>query len=312
VRELSARTRDEYRKKLKRHLIPEFCARLNAITDGHVENWYGRMRGHGATQAHCYALLRVILNTARKKRAYCITENPCQIDGGGIVKGRQRRTDKMPSLAELGAILLHLRAEDRLAVLFGAWLSMRIGEIAELRRKGVHLDAGEVSITRAVGVATNPSTGRSEFVVGDPKGGGVREVAIPPHLIPLVAEHLACHTAPGKEVLLFPAPTRFADGSQKWLRSNGALHRDFHRVRTEVGPDSTHVHDLRHFGATLAAQSGATIAELMHRLGHSTQRAAMIYQHGTKHRDWMIADAMSAHATGKVVDLSAKHARARA
>ena len=51
-------------------------------------------------------------------------------------------------------------------------------------------------------------------------------------------------------------------------------------------------HDLRHTGAVLAAlaaQSGATLAELMHRLGHTTPAAAMRYQHAAAERDREIA-----------------------
>jgi hypothetical protein len=53
-------------------------------------------------------------------------------------------------------------------------------------------------------------------------------------------------------------------------------------------PDS-HFHDTRHTGGTLAAIKGATIKELMARLGHSSPRAAMIYQHATLERDKVIA-----------------------
>ncbi|MFI9594437.1 tyrosine-type recombinase/integrase [Nonomuraea sp. NPDC052265] len=40
-----------------------------------------------------------------------------------------------------------------------------------------------------------------------------------------------------------------------------------------------HFHDLRHTGNTLAAQSGAILRDLMTRMGHSSTRAALIYQH---------------------------------
>jgi integrase len=46
-----------------------------------------------------------------------------------------------------------------------------------------------------------------------------------------------------------------------------------------------HLHDLRHTGSTWSAQSGATLKELMARIGHSSARAAMIYQHATRDRD---------------------------
>lgn len=52
-----------------------------------------------------------------------------------------------------------------------------------------------------------------------------------------------------------------------------------------------------HTGATLAAQTGATLAELMSRLGHSTPRAALRYQHATQGRDAEIARRLSAMAS---------------
>jgi len=56
------------------------------------------------------------------------------------------------------------------------------------------------------------------------------------------------------------------------------------------------VHELRHTGATLAASTGASTAELMHRLGHATPAAALIYQHATAYRDGEIARALDALA----------------
>jgi integrase len=45
-------------------------------------------------------------------------------------------------------------------------------------------------------------------------------------------------------------------------------------------------------GGTLAAAAGASLKELMARLGHSSTRAAMIYQHATRDRDQAIAEAL--------------------
>ena len=52
------------------------------------------------------------------------------------------------------------------------------------------------------------------------------------------------------------------------------------------------------FGAVFAAQTGATLAELMARLGHSTPVAAMRYQHAAAERDQVIAAALSKIAVG--------------
>ena len=64
-----------------------------------------------------------------------------------------------------------------------------------------------------------------------------------------------------------------------------------------VFPADFHFHDLRHTGNQLAAEAGATTRELMHRMGHSTVRAAMRYQHATDRRDRDIAAEMSRRAT---------------
>jgi integrase len=60
-----------------------------------------------------------------------------------------------------------------------------------------------------------------------------------------------------------------------------------------VGNTELHFHDLRHTGNTLAASTGASTKELMSRMGQSSSRAALIYQHATQDRDAVIADSLS-------------------
>ncbi|MBP2706208.1 tyrosine-type recombinase/integrase [Microbispora sp. RL4-1S] len=62
----------------------------------------------------------------------------------------------------------------------------------------------------------------------------------------------------------------------------------------EMGVKGLHFHDLRHTDNTLAAQSGASLADLKARMGHDSDRAALIYQHATRDADQKIADALSA------------------
>jgi integrase len=65
---------------------------------------------------------------------------------------------------------------------------------------------------------------------------------------------------------------------------------------TDLGIDldadlELHPHDLRHHALTLAARKkGITTKELMVRAGHSSARAALIYQHAAAERDEEIAD----------------------
>jgi len=110
----------------------------------------------------------------------------------------------------------------------------------------------------------------------------------------VVKAHLDEHVAPGRNALLFPA----RDGESNLHPRTFGKRWDV--ARTAAGRSDLHFHDLRHTGATMAAQTGATIAELMARLGHTTPQAAMRYQSAAADRDKEIARRLSELATGAV------------
>ena len=56
-----------------------------------------------------------------------------------------------------------------------------------------------------------------------------------------------------------------------------------------------HFHDLRHTGNQFAARSGAGLRDLMARMGHDSERAAMIYQHEAQGADKTITTAIDTH-----------------
>jgi len=64
---------------------------------------------------------------------------------------------------------------------------------------------------------------------------------------------------------------------------------------TATGLAGTHLHDLRHTGNTFAASSGAGLRDLMARMGHDSERAALIYQHEARGADAAITNAIDAH-----------------
>ena len=61
----------------------------------------------------------------------------------------------------------------------------------------------------------------------------------------------------------------------------------------------SHFHDLRHSGNQFAAHSGARLRDLMARMGHDSERAAMIYQHEARGADQLITSAIDAHVQGE-------------
>ena len=83
---------------------------------------------------------------------------------------------------------------------------------------------------------------------------------------------------------------------------NDSVLRDAHdKGKAAIGMPGLTVHGLRHTSATLAAQLGATLAELQARIGHSTPNMAMRYQHVAAERDAQLAARMSAWATGRPI-----------
>jgi integrase len=103
----------------------------------------------------------------------------------------------------------------------------------------------------------------------------------------MLKEHLSERMNWDKESLLFP-------NSTGTTLAPSTFYSAFYPAREAIGRPDFHFHDLRHTAAVLAAQTGATLAELMGRLGHSTPGAAMVYQHAAQGRDAEIAKAMSA------------------
>ena len=62
-----------------------------------------------------------------------------------------------------------------------------------------------------------------------------------------------------------------------------------------IGAPGLHFHDLRHTGNSFAAASGAGLKDLMARMGHDSERAAMIYLHEMRGADLAITRAIDAH-----------------
>jgi integrase len=284
-RTLRPRTRSHYGQLLQRHILPDLGEfRLPAITPTIVRNWQAALAPKTPTyRAHAYALLRTIMSTAVSERL--ITLNPCVIRGGGTSKTVHK--SRPATLEELVIIAEHMADRLELSVLIAAWCGLRYGEIFELRRGDLHLDKRVISVRRAVARVAG-----EQPIIGPPKSAaGVRDVSIPPHLMPEFQRHLADHVAIGARALLFPA----SRGSDRQM-APATLYRHFYRARQVAGRPDLRWHDLRHTGATLAAATGATLSELMARLGHSTVRAALVYQHAANDRDRVIAEALSAMA----------------
>ena len=292
---LKPRTVELYQDLLDDVLVPEFGKlRLTRITPTRVRTWYASMDPTKPTRRrHAYGLLASILSTAVLDDL--LEVSPCKVEGAATpVRAGETR---VATLDQLDVIVKAMPERYRVMVLLAAWCALRFGELAELRRGDIDLEAGTIRVDRAV-VRTSEGP-----VVGDPKSAaGRRTVAIPPHLLPEVKAHLRRHVGAGSTSLLFPARS---GGTM----SPSALYTVFYPARDKAGRPDLRFHDLRHTGAYLAAGTGASLADLMARLGHSTTRAAMVYQHPSQERDRAIAEGLSAVALAKVLPITKSRSR---
>jgi len=120
----------------------------------------------------------------------------------------------------------------------------------------------------------------------DPKtDAGERPVSVPPHVRHLLEAH-------AEE---WAGPEFFFVGRDGQRMRGNSVYQAFVRARNKVGVDLT-FHDLRHTGLSLAAASGANLADLKKRAGHASSVAAQQYMHAVDGRDNAVAEALSALA----------------
>jgi integrase len=223
-----------------------------------------------------YRFLRAVMSTAVRDGA--VGKNPCQISGAGSDRAKER---PVASPAEVVALVEAITPRYRAAVVLAAWCGLRRGEILGLRHDDVDLAAGTVTVRRnRVELLEN---GRAAFDAEPKTDAGKRTVAVPPHILPLLAEHMANWASPDRV---------FVGRDGRPMRGD-AVRQAFDRARRKAGMPGFRFHDLRHTGQTLAASTGATIKDLMRRLGHASPVASYRYLHAVAGRDAEIASALS-------------------
>lgn len=276
---LADKTRSEYRRYLDRLILPVLGdLNLSDATPATIKAWYDKLNRQTVRMNwNAYVLLKSIFASAVDDEL--IERNPCRLK----IKTPQRADGigEPLSVVELAELTEALPERLRLMVELAAWCALRFGEVAELRRSDVDIDKGIIRVQRAVQWVDGVKT------VSTPKADSQGIVAVPPHLTDLIEAHLRDHAQPGADGLLFPT----ARGEQHRAPT---FHKTYWRpARERIGKPALRFHDLRHTGATMAAISGATLAEQMKRLRHKTASAAMRYQHAAQDSDARIARALS-------------------
>lgn len=287
---LSPRTTALYDDILSRFILPTFENRpVHLIEREDVDEWYRKTaKGRPTRRSQAYSLFRAILNTAVDDGYLAV--NPARIKGAGQTP--RRHVIHPATLDELVKITEAMPERLQLLVQLAAWCGLRYGELIELRRHDIDTKDGVLRIRRSAVLVNHPRTAQrpawSEVIVKKPKSdAGIRDVGIPLDLMPMVKKHLT-------RVPIDPDALVFAsvEDPAKHMKPS-TLAKTYFKAREKAGRPDLRFHDLRHTAAVYAAQIGATLPELMNRLGHSTSTAAMRYQHLAQGRDAVVTAALS-------------------
>jgi integrase len=268
-------------RELTAEIVREWRATIGAAV---LEKWQGRGSGGAgrrrtgqATQARVYRLLRAILNTAVEDGHR--EGNPCSIKNGGEYDAAERPT---LSSVEIELLAATIDKHYRCYVYVAAYLGLRAGEMAGLRRRHVDLDQGTVEILQTEGRYTTPDA------PAPPKSeAGRRKLALPQFLTDMLREHLREQATIDPDAYVFVTRR----GRNVYYGASRALRK----ALTDIGRVDVVGHDLRHTASGLKARNGATMADLKRELGHSTVDAAQRYMHANVDNQRRTAERLDAH-----------------
>lgn len=278
-RPLKESSRREYRRMyasfMKDTLGPIPLHALDAAT---VRTWYASMDTTDTRKFKTYGRLHSIVATAVSDGL--LSPNPCDL----TVKRPPRKIKPAElTAAEVKLLAKNIEPQEFAAlVLIGAWCGLRLGELVGLQRQDFSDDTAALTVARQV----DHEGGCHVTTV---KQGEQHTVVLPPHIRAEVKHHLDRYVGAEPTALLFPSP-RACHLSETKLRNvwKAAL--------KTIGRENVRLHDLKHFCGTMTARTGATLAESMDRLGHTSPGASLTYQNVVSGRPEAIAVALSALA----------------
>lgn len=260
-------TLEAYDAAWRVHVAPKWASyQVGAVRRADVQAWVSGMAASSGASVvrRAFFILSASLTAAVADGAIAVS--PCS---GVRLPSRSRRVPVPLTPGQVAALAAAVPKDVRVMVFVLAYTGIRWGECAALRVGDVRLDDGRLDIHRTA------STVNGVVVVGAPKGGKGRVVAVPAPLLPLLEELVR-----GREhdALLWPGadggPRRNLSQTQGWRRAVRVC-----RAADPSFPALT-VHDLRHTAASMMISSGASVLAVQSQLGHSSASLTLdIYSH---------------------------------
>jgi integrase len=279
-RDLRPRTRETYGSQLARILAEFESVELRAITASTVRSWHGRLSQSGLhpnTVAKVYRMFRTMLDTAVDDGLLRI--NPVHIKSASMEQSTERPLLDWDDVSRL-ADAIHPRFHALVWV--GATSGLRFGELTGLARRHVDLEAQTLRVEQALMFINGKGA-----VLGPPKSSAAhRTVAIPARIATILATHIDTYVADEPDAFVFTS-----------IKGRPLLNQYFappwRRALAEVSlAEGVRFHDLRHLAGTSASTAGASLREIMARMGHASSDASLRYLQASERRDSEIAAAI--------------------
>lgn len=334
-RNLKRGTIDTRRSQYDMHVKPAFGETpIRQVTADQIDDWFasiaatrpGAARGAYAAASSLFAFAAGTARHAPRTMKPYIRTSPCQIADATKHRPVRKQDRRICTPEEIQALADGMEPKYRFAVLLMTWCALREGEVLELRRKDfVTLPRGDRAEGKTmVVIRVQRQVQRSlsgEMYVTTPKSdAGLRDVVLPPNLIPVWEEQLTRFAGFGRDGLLFPLHDH--GRGDDWTMHRQLVYRfekslaKFNADQEEQGkPTLTGftAHNLRHTGLTNAGYYTQSLTDLMALGGHSDPKVAMGYQHATTNRLADVADLLPVpvqrQEAAKVTDIASARSK---
>lgn len=265
-----------YRQFLRVQLDPTFGRMALAdITVQDVDRWWSRWSDKPGVRKNAYFVGSMVFRYAI--RWQLVKTSPFMVEKAGADPSKKRPTF---SVDDFRSVVAHAPLElgAALWVMFGAHL--RVAEVAGLNRGDYDPTTKSLNVVRQY--ASN-----GPRALTPTKTGSHKRVKLLAPAVAALEAHLADTSG-----LPYDAMFRGVSGARMAPR---VIQDAFAKARTAAGHPEMHVHDARHIGLTLVAQSGAaSLRDVMTRAGHTTVQASVRYLHTSPEQDARVAAATDA------------------
>lgn len=284
---LHPRTREDYGKYLDGMLAPLASKPVGRISAADVKRWHDSQAGAPSQRHKAYSFMKSVLKSAVSRGL--IAGNPCQVENATRPPRRKHKAaevarwlnhERVVKLADL------VQPRDRLLILLCAYCCVRTGEAFALRRSDLELGVASGEPFGWLTVERGISTYDGQRHEGETKTSdlGNRTIPVPPHLLVDIEVHLGQWAAKGGDGLLFPSTNPiFGFRTASQVNGNkarrGKLGYGWYHARQVAGRPDAHLHDLRHWGATLWDEAGTPTALRIALMGHAQPGMTGQYTH---------------------------------